>query len=524
MRRKLFGTGRLRLNLLAMYVILSIYGLAFAQTYKTQIDIYASRTERTEEAMWAFENGMNGWCNATAEEVQSELWSTGGEIRGVSSGKSPHCDSPPFVFSIVDKEIDKHHFCVRLKHNSQATKGVLWVRKWTDSALAHWDQDPDILQGNATRPFTPAHTDYSSTPWNEGDYYAVEFDLISQPMVYHTYFIPIYGNATGFLGNVTQFRFFPLGNGTASRGERWTVDWITVTKAPTIKKVEGCTRSPEAPRNLLIQNSPVVAIGNPHNLSTLHVCCAGAASQNARLTVFTIAGLPWNDGVECVMPGDGTNDFGSRNDVGAFATWCNSGVNNKYFNSSMVDEYGNADFTALTDDDTAQIQDEEYAAAFNCQRQGGERITITGLSKVLLRCQHQSVAHMLWHAGHNFGDAGAFVYIGGEICADPVHEEPGTKISCTTPPSVGDIDDPSDALKEVVVLNGALQGAHACSESTIALVRRFLTSTCGHFVGLSHTVPYFSYAVPADDSVGNITISNVCARSVDLEWEVRRCV
>ena len=119
-------------------------------------------------------------------------------------------------------------------------------------------------------------------------------------MVYHTYFIPIYGPSTGFLGNITQFRFFPLGNGTATIGDRWTVDWITVTKAPTIKKVEGCTRSPEAPRNLLIQNSPVVAIG-----------------------------LPWNDGVNCVMPGEYGNEFSSREDVGAFATWCNRGVNNK---------------------------------------------------------------------------------------------------------------------------------------------------------------------------------------------------
>ena len=59
--------------------------------------------------------------------------------------------------------------------------------------MAHWDQDPDILQGNATEPFTPARTDYSVTRWNESDYYAVEFDLIQQPMVYHTYFIPIYG-------------------------------------------------------------------------------------------------------------------------------------------------------------------------------------------------------------------------------------------------------------------------------------------------------------------------------------------
>ncbi len=158
---------------------------AAAQTYQAQIDIHAARTERTEEVMWAFENGMNGWCNATAEEVQSELWATGGELRGTVSGKSPRCDSPPFVITIADKEVDKHHFVVRMKHSSaQATKGVIWVRKWTPSALAHWDQDADILQGNATPPFTPARTDYSVTPWNEGDYYSVEFDLIRQPMVY----------------------------------------------------------------------------------------------------------------------------------------------------------------------------------------------------------------------------------------------------------------------------------------------------------------------------------------------------
>jgi hypothetical protein len=431
------------LTLLVCLSQLSTY-LVLAQTYEAQIDVSIPRTERTQEVMWAFENGKNGWCNATAEEVQSELWSTGGELRATASGSSPHCDSPPFAIEITDEEIHKHHFCIRLKHNSAtARKGVIWVRKWTQSALSHWDQDPDILQGNETAPFTPARTDYSSTPWNEDDYYAVEFDLISQPMVYQTYFVPIYGPSTGFLGNITQFRFFPLGQRTASVGDRWTVDWITVTKAPTIKKVEGCTRSPEAPRNLLIQNSPVVAIG-----------------------------LPWNDGVECVMPGDGTNDYSSRGDVGAFATWCNFGVNNKYFNDSRVDIYGTPDFTALTDDATAQIQDEEYAATFNCQRQGGERVTLSG---------------------HNFGDAGAFVYIGGEICTDLVHEEPGISISCTTPTSVN-INSAEDALKDVVVINGALQG-------------------------LSHTVPYLAYAVPADDSVGNITISNVCARSLDLEWE-----
>ena len=77
------------------------------------------------------------------------------------------------------------------------------------------------------------------------------------------------------------------------------------------------------------------------------------------------------------------------------------------------------------------------------------------LCAVLMVCNVCSCVY----AGHNFGDAGAFVYIGGEICADPVHEAPGTQISCTTPAAVGSIDDPSDALKDVVVMNGALQGA-----------------------------------------------------------------
>ena len=100
---------------------------------------------------------------------------------GISSGTSPHCDSPPFVIAIKDQEIDKHHFCMRMKHNSAtATKGKLWVRKWTRSALAHWDQDPDILQGlngsSTVTPFTPARTDYSATPWNEGDYYEVNHE------------------------------------------------------------------------------------------------------------------------------------------------------------------------------------------------------------------------------------------------------------------------------------------------------------------------------------------------------------
>ena len=89
------------------------------------------------------------------------------------------------------------------------------------------------------------------------------------------------------------------------------------------------------------------------------VTCTSTVVVVSRInTLFPLClGLPWNDGVECVMPGeDPSNAFRSREDVGAFATWCNFGVNNKYFNDSMVNEVGDPFFTSLTDDGTAQIQ------------------------------------------------------------------------------------------------------------------------------------------------------------------------
>ena len=67
------------------------------------------------------------------------------------------------------------------------------------------------------------------------------------------------------------------------------------------------------------------------------------------------------------MPGeDPSNAFRSREDVGAFATWCNFGVNNKYFNDSMVDEVGDPFFTSLTDDGTAQIQVRSMGVCRSC--------------------------------------------------------------------------------------------------------------------------------------------------------------
>ncbi len=53
-----------------------------------------------------------------------------------------------------------------------------------------------------------------------------------------------------------------------------------------------------------------------------------------------------------------------------------------------------------------------YGVTYNCLREGGDRITITG---------------------HNFGLSGARVSVGGRPCIHLTHDVPETQVSCTAP-------------------------------------------------------------------------------------------
>ncbi len=54
----------------------------------------------------------------------------------------------------------------------------------------------------------------------------------------------------------------------------------------------------------------------------------------------------------------------------------------------------------------------QFGVTYNCKREGGNRITITG---------------------HNFGLAGARVTVAGRPCTNVVHDIPEMQVSCTIP-------------------------------------------------------------------------------------------
>lgn len=150
---------------------------------------------------------------------------------------------------------------------------------------------------------------------------------------------------------------------------------------------------------------------------------------------------------------------GLRFDVDPFRQWCNDGVQNKFS--------ATPNFTALSDDQTIMIDEEKYAATYNCLRAGGERITITGV---------------------NFGEyQPALVFVDGKRCTDVQHKRPQEVLTCVLPPG-------SAHPSEVVVMNGALEW-------------------------LRDSKPYLAYAVPANASIANVTVSNVAAKSVDVSWD-----
>ena len=121
----------------------------------------------------------------------------------------------------------------------------------------------------------------------------------------------------------------------------------------------------------------------------------------------------------------------------------------------------------MSDDESILIDEEKYAATYNCLRAGGERITITGV---------------------NFGEyKPALVFVDGKRCTDVQHKRQQEVLTCVTPPG-------SAHPSEVVVMNGALEW-------------------------LTDSKPYFAYAAPANASIANVTVSNVAAKSMDVSWQ-----
>jgi hypothetical protein len=108
------------------------------------------------------------------------------------------------------------------------------------------------------------------------------------------------------------------------------------------------------------------------------------------------------------------------------------------------------------------------ASTYNCVREGGERISISG---------------------KHFGSSDAIVTIDGVECLDVVHVIPEVELQCTLPPSVS----PLGAASKVVVRNGQLHLLY--DEMSV----------------LTYAARVSSLSIPV--------ISNVASHALDINWK-----
>lgn len=114
-------------------------------------------------ASWDFSDGLEGWANATASEMEAEVYARGGELRGAvqgikadahvngtwaGEGVTPHFDSPRLALTVDDR----HHLVLRMLYSGPARTGRALFRTGsasmqdlgrTDHGLASWTNRPN---------------------------------------------------------------------------------------------------------------------------------------------------------------------------------------------------------------------------------------------------------------------------------------------------------------------------------------------------------------------------------------------
>jgi hypothetical protein len=100
------------------------------------IQIDAQRRRHTK-ITWNFEDGLEGWANASSTEMEAEIYTRGGELRGIvtgtsTAGSAPHFDSPRLSMVVNDK----HHLLLRMMYLGPARTGRVIFR--TGSSATPW--------------------------------------------------------------------------------------------------------------------------------------------------------------------------------------------------------------------------------------------------------------------------------------------------------------------------------------------------------------------------------------------------
>jgi hypothetical protein len=184
-------------------------GVASSQPLLTGINMAA-------DASWEFNDDLEGWAKSTTEEMEAEIYQTGGEMRIQFEGDRPHFDSPIMSLSTGSHET----IVLKYRYVGQSTQGLAQI-------------------SGTPLPFT--EVDYNS---NSDSKHSLYFYILGDGN-WHVAYIPL---EASYL--ITTIRFWPATYRPAGElrkespapngGNSFHIDWIRIIRGPLIRSVTGC--------------------------------------------------------------------------------------------------------------------------------------------------------------------------------------------------------------------------------------------------------------------------------------------
>ena len=469
--------------LLILCIHLNIQNNIFVQS------THQYETIHSEEASWEFEGDTNGWGNSTTEELHTELYVRGGELRGRIRGPYPHFDSPTFIVNannLPDQVDARHYVSFRMAYRGSCSTGRLYVRLAGDRFP--YDGQMDVIQHPAwSTPIsylseTGGNTSDPSTLSADQTSFFADF-VVNNDGDWHNYYVPLFNH---YKGLISQIRFHPVIPDSKESLERAEYRCLNANTGNTERN------------EILISNTAIPTINECNKLCEKTSQCVAALHDNGRCIMYSRCQPMATSGATGTLI---TFSYREVPNIGeTFAIdWIKIAkaptimtvegcINKRYVNSTtnpaMV--YGAHNTTVEThivhmhegkpslsyvQTKDTQFSEWWYGKTYNCLQSGGELITITG--------RNFGVFDPSWNSQL------PTITIGGNPCTNVKMTIPERQFTCLSP--VGSGHD-----QEVTVTNGKLPG-------------------------LSGTQKYFSYARPPPECP-QPNISNVAARSFDLSW------
>lgn len=436
---------------------------------------------------YEFERGLEGWASASMGPVgmAAEVWHDEGglmRIRGIARGA---LDSPagqaayPWVDSPLGDWLvsDATYVVIRMKHLVAASEGVIWFRNTSIEEAAR----RDVRKAWTTSDVGAAaaaggNVGLADTEDPDSGYWESRFPLTADGR-WHTYAVPIIPQRYAYptlTASFSQMRLFPAvqADPPSSASSSWSsasnqhaldgtvlVDWIRVATAPTILRVEGCSRiSAQDMSEEFPELRPTDMIMPPVRMTVrkgypLNQYYSSSDTALRRANFGIDRGIGMGSGAWSGSGSSNGSDTGSGSGCGAY-----------------VDENGGwrampdlmTPSNATTDNNTPTIT--PYASTYNCARAGGDVITIAGV---------------------HFGTATPRVFVNGRPCSDVRRLHAETVAECRIAPGSG--------------------------------VNLAVTVSNGKMPLLSDSKPYLSYQV-GPGAPPRPVVTNVNARSVQVSW------